>query len=205
MDDLESALTDSEESESTSKLPLIAIALGALGIIVGIVGIAMASQAKGNIYEVRSDIEAQPDKTPELESAIADIEERLVKLGSELVKLTRQDRQIRDDTQSAFDSVSKEIKNNREQLNELVTQFEEAVKEVKKVAEKTATASQPIQRNSSDSSTTAVAEDGIHRIQSGDTLSSIASKYGVSLNALMNANPTVNPRALQIGQRIVIP
>jgi LysM repeat protein len=33
----------------------------------------------------------------------------------------------------------------------------------------------------------------------------VAKKFGVSLSALMAANPTVNPRALQIGQKIVIP
>jgi murein DD-endopeptidase MepM/ murein hydrolase activator NlpD len=42
-------------------------------------------------------------------------------------------------------------------------------------------------------------------IQSGDTLRQIASRYGVSLNALITANQLENPDLLEIGQMIIIP
>jgi LysM repeat protein len=43
-------------------------------------------------------------------------------------------------------------------------------------------------------------------VQSGDTLKSISQKCGVSLNALLNANPAItNPNLIYRGQRIVIP
>lgn len=44
-----------------------------------------------------------------------------------------------------------------------------------------------------------------HRVQSGDTLVSIARKYGVKLESLQAANPSLNPRRMQIGQSVVIP
>jgi spore coat assembly protein SafA len=45
-----------------------------------------------------------------------------------------------------------------------------------------------------------------YTVQSGDTLKSIAQKCGVSLNALLNANPAItNPNLIYRGQRIVIP
>jgi LysM repeat protein len=44
-----------------------------------------------------------------------------------------------------------------------------------------------------------------HVIQSGDTFSKVAKIYGVSLNALMKANKELNPKALRVGQKIVIP
>ena len=44
-----------------------------------------------------------------------------------------------------------------------------------------------------------------HRIRRGETLGELASRYGVSLNLLMAANPGVRPRNLSIGQRLVIP
>ena len=44
-----------------------------------------------------------------------------------------------------------------------------------------------------------------HVIQSGDTFSKVSKIYGVSLNALMNANKDLNPKALRVGQEIVIP
>ncbi len=44
-----------------------------------------------------------------------------------------------------------------------------------------------------------------HRMSRGETLSHVAHRYGVRLNDLRAANPDVNPRRLQIGQRIIVP
>lgn len=41
-----------------------------------------------------------------------------------------------------------------------------------------------------------------YKIESGDTLSTIAEKEGISLDALEQANPGINPTTLQIGQVI---
>lgn len=44
-----------------------------------------------------------------------------------------------------------------------------------------------------------------HRVARGETLSHIARRYGVRLDDLRAANPRVQPRRLQIGQRITVP
>jgi len=44
-----------------------------------------------------------------------------------------------------------------------------------------------------------------YTIKSGDTLSQIAQKFNISLNALTAANPNVNPNSMSIGQVIKIP
>lgn len=44
-----------------------------------------------------------------------------------------------------------------------------------------------------------------YSVRRGDTFSKIASKHGVSLNALLRANPTSDPKRLQIGKSINIP
>lgn len=44
-----------------------------------------------------------------------------------------------------------------------------------------------------------------HVVRRGDTLSEIAGRYGVSVSAIRAANRGVNPRRLQIGQRLMIP
>jgi peptidoglycan DL-endopeptidase LytF len=44
-----------------------------------------------------------------------------------------------------------------------------------------------------------------YKVVQGDTLSTIAKKFHVSLNALMAANPGVEPTRLQIGQTLQIP
>jgi len=45
----------------------------------------------------------------------------------------------------------------------------------------------------------------VYVVQGGDTLSSIAKRYGISTAALVEANPGIDPRALQVGQKVVIP
>ena len=44
-----------------------------------------------------------------------------------------------------------------------------------------------------------------HRVTRGQTLGAIAGRYGVSVTAIRAANNYVNPRRLQIGQRLIIP
>lgn len=44
-----------------------------------------------------------------------------------------------------------------------------------------------------------------YRVEVGDSLSSIAARYGVSVAALQNANNIANPNALFAGQLIVVP
>lgn len=46
---------------------------------------------------------------------------------------------------------------------------------------------------------------GTHLVRRGDTLSSIARRYGTSVQALQDLNNLASPRALQAGQRIKIP
>jgi D-alanyl-D-alanine carboxypeptidase/D-alanyl-D-alanine-endopeptidase (penicillin-binding protein 4) len=45
----------------------------------------------------------------------------------------------------------------------------------------------------------------VHLVRSGENFSTIARAYDVSVNALIEANPDVNPRRLQIGQQVRIP
>jgi D-alanyl-D-alanine carboxypeptidase/D-alanyl-D-alanine-endopeptidase (penicillin-binding protein 4) len=45
----------------------------------------------------------------------------------------------------------------------------------------------------------------IHVVKARENFSTIARTYDVSVNALIDANPNVNPRRLQIGQRLSIP
>lgn len=44
-----------------------------------------------------------------------------------------------------------------------------------------------------------------HHIRAGDTPSAIARRYNVRLESLLLANPSLDPRRLQVGQNLVIP
>lgn len=45
----------------------------------------------------------------------------------------------------------------------------------------------------------------IHEVQSGDTLTEIANRYGVSMEALIDANNLSDPDRLAPGDRLIIP
>lgn len=45
----------------------------------------------------------------------------------------------------------------------------------------------------------------VHRVITGETPSSIARKYKINLDALLAANPGLNPRRMQVGQELKIP
>jgi len=44
-----------------------------------------------------------------------------------------------------------------------------------------------------------------YRVKRGDTMWSIAQKFGVTLKALKKANPKVDPNAMRVGMVLVIP
>lgn len=46
---------------------------------------------------------------------------------------------------------------------------------------------------------------GIHVVQPGETLTRIAARYGVTVQAIVRANGLVNPNFIWVGQRLVIP
>lgn len=46
---------------------------------------------------------------------------------------------------------------------------------------------------------------GVHVVRYGETLSGIAFRYGVTVNALVQANALVNPNRIYAGQRLQIP
>jgi len=50
-----------------------------------------------------------------------------------------------------------------------------------------------------------VRADTIHIVRPGETLSSIARMYGVSVQAIINANGLSNPNLIYVGQRLRIP
>ncbi len=49
-------------------------------------------------------------------------------------------------------------------------------------------------------------EQVVHTVKSGDTLSKIAAQYGVTVDQILEANPSIkNPNSIAIGDQIVIP
>ena len=44
-----------------------------------------------------------------------------------------------------------------------------------------------------------------HTVKAGETMASLARRYGVSQNSLLAANPAIDPRRLKVGQTVTVP
>ena len=45
----------------------------------------------------------------------------------------------------------------------------------------------------------------VHIVSLGETISSIAFKYGVSIDAILLANPAISPKVMIVGDAVIIP
>jgi LysM repeat protein len=114
-------------------------------------------------------------------------------------------------------TLEEELSQELEQLNQSITSLEQKVldqadsmkvmKEQLAQHEQKATTTQLKLANNEVIKAEKVSQDSTryHVIQSGDTFSKVAKIYGVPLTTLMNANKELNPKALRVGEKIVIP
>lgn len=206
------------DAQSKSKaLAWGAVIMGVLGLGAGIAGIVIANNATRELASLSDQLANQPDPVEALQARLKDLDDRLVNVGAEVVRSNNAMRG-QTETLSRLQRVvaenANETRANREQINKntatLAALAESGVRAAPRPAPQAPTTETAATRSSSPdagaSSSPATSGDArTHVIQSGDTFARLASRYGVSLNAIVEANPGVNPNRLQIGQEIVIP
>lgn len=92
---------------------------------------------------------------------------------------------------------------NRNKMLELMTQLN--LDTAAKSETTTQVAGEDTQSSREPTASTSLAKPRVHRIASGDNFARIAKAYDVGLQSLLDANPKVDPRRLQIGQEVVLP
>lgn len=208
MDVFEEGGADHSTEQGLSKSSLIALIVGGLGLVLGVSGLIVGLGAAKTADKLAEDFGNYPSETETIRNEMQTLAEAVSKLDSDVSKLARQDRLLQDNTKNAFDTVQKSISENRKSIAELTARVVEIGEILQGVSSpKSATARPQEKESAADAAGVDVPSNvgGVHYVESGDTLSKIAKQYGVSLSDLQGANPTVNPRALQIGQEIVIP
>jgi len=137
-----------------------------------------------------------------------DIEERLeeIEVMMESFSETIDSIQLRQQRMAAYSGQNEEV---IRQLAEAINTNREAIV---KSAEASSGASPNAQiageagaASSGETGTSQIEADGSYAIEAGDTFAKIAQQSGISLQALLDANPGVDPRRLRIGQIIVLP
>jgi len=176
-------------------LSIAAIALGAFGLFIGY-------SAKRSVRDLRTETEqvtSSKGRLAYLEDQVKSIEGRLVNVGAETVQNKNQIRGVREQVVRTLDSISREVLLSQNQVNTGSTRTEKPSGGSITRARPDSTAS--YQREGA----SVPPSSGYHLIRPGDTFGKIARQYGVAVEAIFQANPNVDPRRLQIGQRISIP
>jgi len=192
-------------SKNGSYLVIAACLLAVISLILGVISLRSISAMKANTGDSAARLDA--------------IETSSRKAATEAEKAVSRLATISTDTQRAFDNVGKELATLRTNVNRVTI-------ESKDLAEKLAS---PTTRSSSSSRTSTattappptsgatastpaassrppeLSPEGTYTIKSGDTFARLSGRFGVSVQAIEQANPGVDPRRLGIGQAINIP
>ncbi len=183
----------SEGSPEPLPSTLVPIALGLIGIALG--GAALYFSFTG---PARVDNEKETDVA--VESQIRSIEENLIELKGENKALRTDLLSLAQQTQTALKKISDEFGRIR---NEMAKADDMGAPEGHSAPTTGSGAAEKTPTSEVSSETPALGE--FYTIQAGDTFAKLARRFGTSIDALLKANPGVDPRNLQIGQKIVTP
>lgn len=212
-----------DEIESGSGAGMLPIALALLAIALGGAGLYFGINASQQLSPLTDSVDAGTSSAARLEKQLSSIETRLTELaanGEELEKTVerlriygRQNEQTVKQVASAANANRREIVTLAERLKEFAARMGPGGG----AASSDSSSGSTSDGEESDSAEAATRgsipgadsadpdSSASYTIRAGDTFAKIAMEKGVSLNALIDANPDVDTRRLQIGQVIQLP
>jgi len=171
--------TLSRDSNSSSNiLPYVGVGAGVLALILSGVALAKLSPLQKTVAAHDAEIPRIATVEGELRAATA--------------KSESDNKALRQGVQDALNQLGEQIGTLRGQ----VTKVEEAMK---------ARAAAPAGKGGAAAPTGVLNADGTYSIAPGDTISKVARKFAVKIDAIEAENPGLNPAHLKVGQKIKIP
>jgi LysM repeat protein len=187
------SLQNMEDESIQANASILPLAIGALALVLGGAGLYFGLQAK---KELRPLLESADKDRIHLESSF----QKVVNLENRLSELTTANKE----TESAL----KRIRVYGNERDKLIKKLAEELKKSESVNAQVPNAPSISDSASSNGAINPTARSegfGSYVIKSGDSFAKVASQSGVLLQKLLDANPGVDPKRLQIGQTIVIP
>lgn len=163
---------------SPSILPIAGVILGALALVLSAVALVKLSTVK-TLDEKVNGLDTQ------VQSMAGDVQ----RAGEKATAAGRRVDDLATQAQRGFDAVTAEIGNLRTDVNKLATA---------KPAAKAGVAAK-------DGAPVAAGPGGDYTVKAGDTPAKIARAHGVTTDALMGANPGLEPTKLKVGQKVNLP
>lgn len=215
---------EDELETKTEKQSQLVPALGLLGLGLGVVATALGIISMIKVGDTAADMNDKIEKAAALSLETKKISDRIDSLAMQIEEIKAGDKSKYDSLISqlnaelkrmgaSIENVAKSSQNNRNLIEELAkrstrrAQAEPAParqQAAQQAPEQTAAAAeQPAQQTAEQPAQNG--EQKKHKIQSGDTFAKLAKKHGVSLDAIIAANPDANPSRLKVGQEINIP
>lgn len=198
---------DYESTDDDEVVPpsgnIISIAVAILGIVLGTAGLYFGFNANKRLNSIDTSIQDNSTSKAEIEKAIGVLDARLAEQANQIQEQAKVINRLRvylSQSEQAIKKLTSELNVNRQQINKMKTR----PAQVKSVA---SNASESMSRTpeSADRQLARAEAGRTYTIQSGDTLGGLATRFGVSLQSILDANPDANPRRLAIGQEITIP
>jgi LysM repeat protein len=171
-----------DSNSSGSVLPLVGVIAGALGLILSVVALVKLSSIKKEVDSLNAEI---PPKIATLEG---DVRTAAAKSESDLKGLQA-------GVQNALTQVGEQMG----VINGKIAKIEEAQKA------KPAPAAGKAGAGAAAAPTGVLNADGTYTIATGDTISKVARKFAVKVDAIEAENPGLDPARLKVGQKIHIP
>ena len=162
-----------------SILPVVGAILGGLGLILAIVALVKLGQVK----KLAATVDGLNNQVSSMAGDVSTAKDTANRANSSVSNLATQ-------TQRGFDAVTAEIGNIRTDLNKLATAKTAAPKAKDGAAAKEGAAAGP---------------GGDYTVKAGDYPAKIARAHGISTDALMAANPGIDPTKLKVGQKLNLP
>ncbi len=192
-------------------------ALGLLGLGLGIIALALGIISMIKVGDTAADMNDKIEKAAALSLETKKISDRIDSLAMQIEAIKVDGKS---QTETLISQVNAELKKVYDSIADTRNVAGENRKAIEEIAKRGVRKAQPqaqeqkpqeqaqaqAQTQAADTQTAAASGDAkTHKIQSGDTFAKLAKKYGVSLDAIIKANPSVNPSRLRIGQEIAIP
>ncbi len=171
------------DSGSTSTGSFVVTGLAIFGILLGGAGLYAGLSGRG------------ADKGQE--NRIAELEQRLERLSGAVEELNGQIRGLHHNTRTAFQTLNEQLNTVRQEIR---TAKPAAPAATGSTAQQVAPAAQ-----SSGQPAAPSAQGKTYTIRAGDLLAKIAKENNTTVDAILKANPGLNPNRIKVGQVINLP
>lgn len=198
-----------DDIEPTSGASLVPLALALLAIVLGGAGLYFGLTANQQIAPLSESINEGSSSAARIDKQLSSLETRLAEMSAknnDLVKTVDRLRVYGSQSEQLVKQAAAGVQSNRGEIVKLAGKIQEiATVGAPRPSSATLSSRSDGSDGSGEAPVAAAGNASTYLIKSGDTFAKIASQKGISLDALLQANPEADPRRLRIGQQINIP